>query len=133
MRNPLRRLIEHIAVDIEGLADSSGWIDEYIDTDEDSINTLFLPGDQFIIRGHKIKLAGDDPGVGVFFVPTDPSEPAVRASRIARNTASEIIGVAVDSGYAYNKIEIRTQFSGSGSTGLKTPRVITSSFVLEQA
>jgi hypothetical protein len=73
------------------------------------------------------------PGVGVFFVPVDDPSKAVKVSRVAENTPSKITGIAVDTGYAYNRIEIRTQFAGSGANFLKTPRTITSNFVLEHA
>ena len=132
-RPKLRRLVEHIAVDIEGIADASGWIDEFIDTDEDSINTLYVPGDQFVLHGHKIKLAGDDPAVGVFFVPVDDPSKAVKVTRIAENTSSKIIGIAPATGEAHNRIEVRTQYSGSGVTLLRAVRTIAGSFVLEES
>ena len=129
----LRRLAELIGVEIEGIADPSGWIDEFHDTDEDSINTLYIPGDQFVIHGHKIKIAGDDPGVGLFFVPVNDPSKAVKVTRIAENTPSKIIGIAPQTEHLHNRIEIRTQFSGSGVTFLKSIRTITSGFVLEES
>jgi hypothetical protein len=128
----LRRLIEHIGVDIEGVADAAGWIDEFIDTDENAVNTHYKPDNQFVLHGHKIKIAGDDPGVGVYFVPVDDPTSYIKVRRIAENSPAKIIGIAPMTGFARNRIEIRTQFSGGGSV-LKSPRVITSPFVLEQA
>jgi len=128
----LRRLIEHIVIDIEGLANTTGWIDEFIDTDEDSSNTLYSPGDQFVLRGSKIKLAGDDPGVGVFFVSVDDPSKAVKVTRIAQNTSSAIIGIAPQVNNVRNRIEVRTQYNGTTNSFLKKPRVITSTFVLEE-
>ena len=124
-RPDLRRIIQHIVIDTDGLADVTGWIDEFIDTDEHSVNTLYVPGDQFILLGNKIKVAGNDPDVGVFFVPVDDPAHAVKVTRIAENTASKIIGIAPKTENIQNRIEIRTQFSGSTTTPLKTPRVIT--------
>jgi len=129
----LRRLIEHIAVDIEGIADTGGYIDEFIDAEEDSINAHYIPGNQFIIHGHKIKAAGDDPSVGVYFVPVNDPSKTMKATRIAENTPTKIIGVAPGTGSSPVRIEIRTQFSGSGSAFLKTVRTITSGFTLEEA
>jgi len=133
IRSGLRKLIDKISVDITGLADTSGWIDQFVDTDENSVNTLYTEGDQFVIHGHKIKVAGDDPGVGLYFVPVDDPSKAVKVSRIAKNTPSEIIGIAPKTEWVENRIEIRTQFTGSGSKLLKAPRIITSSFILEEA
>ena len=128
----LRRLIEHIAVDIEGIADTSGYIDEFIDAEEYSINSHYLPGNQFIIHGHKIKAIGDDPSVGVYFVPVNDPSKTMKATRIAENTSTKIIGVAPGTGSSPVRIEVRTQFEGSTSKFLKNVRTITSGFVLEE-
>jgi hypothetical protein len=132
-RSPLHRLIEHIEVIIEGLADPAGWIDEYIDVEGDSTNTVYVPGSQFVIHGHKIKVAGDAPGVGVFFVPIDEPSRAVKVKNLAENAPSKIIGVAPQTEHMHNRIEIRTQFTGSNNVFLKSPRIITSGFILEEA
>ena len=129
-RSPLHRLVEHIAIDIEGIADGSGYIDEFIDIDKNLSNSVFLPGDQFSILGHKIKIAGDET-CGVYFVPVDDLSQAVKTTGIAENTPSRIIGIAPKTDFQQNKLEIRTQYSGSGNTFLKTARVITSSFTIE--
>jgi len=128
----LRRLIEHIAVDIEGLADTSGYIDEFIDVEEDSINTHYLPGNQFIIHGHKIKAVGDDPSVGVYFVPVNDPSKTKKATRIAENTSTKIIGIAPGTGSSPVRIEIHTQFEGSATRFLKNVRIITSGFTVEE-
>jgi hypothetical protein len=129
----LRLLAENIAVVIEGIADCTGWIDEFIDIDENSVNTLYAPGSQFIIHGHKIKVQGDDPACGVYFVPIDDPSQEARVTRIAVNTPTRIVGIAPQTRHARNRIEIRTQFTGSGSTSLKAARAITSSFIVEEA
>ena len=129
----LRRLVEHIGVDIEGIADTSGYIDEFIDAEEEAINTHYLPGNQFILHGHKIKKAGDDPAVGLYFVPLNDPSKTMKATRIAENSPSKIIGVAPGTGSSPVRIEVRTQFSGSGGTLLKAVRVITSGFTLEES
>ena len=79
-RSKLRKLIENIAVEVDGIADSSGYIDSFIDFEEESTNSLFLPGNQFAVHGHKIKIAGDDPGVGLYFVPVDDPSKAVKVT-----------------------------------------------------
>jgi hypothetical protein len=130
----LRDLRSSIEVILDGYADTQGYIAEFIDVEAEASNTVFFPGDQFIITGHKIKVAGDDPNVGVYIVPVDAPASAVKVKRIAENTGSKIIGIIPEStGSLLNRVEIRTQFSGSGSTTLKAPRVITSSFTLEES
>ena len=132
-RAKLHRLARAIEVEVEGIADSSGYIDTFIDYEEDSTNSVFIPGNQFAIHGDKIKIAGNAPGIGVFFVPVDDPSKAVRMTRIAENKPSKITGIAPNTGYSRNRIEIRTQFAGSGSILLKAPRTITSAFIIEEA
>jgi len=128
----LRDLRDNIEVIIDGIADTQGYIAEFFDVDEDATNTVIVPGDQFVMTGHKIKVAGDDPAVGVYIVPVENAAAAKKVKRIAENTSSKIIGIVPEStGHFLNRVEIRTQFSG-GSFSLKTPRIITSSFIIEE-
>jgi hypothetical protein len=62
----LRRLVKHIAIEVEGLADCNAYIDEFTDTDEKSTNKWFLPDNVFVLAGNLIKLAGDNPALGCF-------------------------------------------------------------------
>jgi hypothetical protein len=129
--HPLRNLVKHIAVDITGVADGSAFIDEFIDRDEDTVNGTFTAGNMFCINGNKIKLAGDDPSCGVFFVPVDDPSQAVKVTRIGENSGSTITGIAPDTHHQYNRVEIRTQYSGSTTTFLKSPRSVVSDFIIE--
>ena len=83
--------------------------------------------------GNKIKVAGDDPSCGVYFVPEDDPSRAVKVSRIGENSASMITGISPDTEHWKNRIIIRTQYSGSKSVFLKSPRVIQSDFIVETA
>jgi len=121
-----------VEVEIEGVADVNGYIDEYTDEDGKQTNAVFVSGGMFTIRGHKIKLEGDDPAVGLFFIPDGDPSKAVKAVRIAENFGTKITGVAPAVLGGKVKVEIRTQFSGSGPHILKSPRVITSGFELTQ-
>jgi hypothetical protein len=129
----LRDIKEHIAVEILGVADVNAFIDQFIDRDAVSVNDLFVKDDMFCITGAKIKVAGNDPACGVYFVPVDDPDAAVRVTRIGENTSTKITGIAPATGYEKNKIEIRTQYTGSSVSFLKTPRTITSRFVLSEA
>jgi hypothetical protein len=129
----LRSRRDHIAVEIAGVADASAFIDQYIDRDENSANGIFVKDNMFCITGAKIKVAGTDPSCGVYFVPVDNPGDAVKVTRIGENSGTMITGIAPTTGYEKNKIEIRTQYTGSNVTFLKTPRTITSNFVLSEA
>jgi hypothetical protein len=52
---------------------------------------------------------------------------------LAENSTSRIIGIAPQTGHQFNKVEVRTQFAGSGNVFLKTMRIITGDFTLEEA
>jgi hypothetical protein len=130
-QKPLRELSRTISVEVLGIADTSGYIDEFIDYDENAINTLYVPGSQFAIHGHKIKVDGNQPDIGVFFVPVDDPTKAVKVERIAENTPSKITGIAPQTKHQRNRIEIRTQFTAS-TDYLKSVRTIASGFILEE-
>jgi hypothetical protein len=132
-RAKLRKLARNIMVDILGIADTNGYIDTFTDFEEDAVNTICVPGDQFAIHGSKIKVEGDDPGVGAYLVPVDNPSGAVKITRIAQNNPSMITGIAPQTGHQFNRIEIRTQYTNASGRYLKTPRIITSTFTLEEA
>ena len=129
----MRDLRQFIEVIIDGHIEDPAWISEFTDMEEESTNSFFMVGNVFSITGHRIKLEGPDPSIGVYLVPVLDPTAKVKVARIVENSASKILGVAPGSGFAQNRIEIRTQYSGSGSAHLKNVRIITSPFVLEQA
>jgi hypothetical protein len=65
-------------------------------------------------------------------VSADDPDKAVKVQRIGENTASMVTGITPIVPFPRSLIEIRTQFTGSKNTLLKTPRIITSKFVLER-
>jgi len=132
-QSPLRRLVNHIEICVEGLAGAFGWIDSFEDVEADSINAFFVPGNQFILHGSKIKIAGDDPACGLYFVPVEDPSKAVKVTRIAENYPSRIVGIAPKTNYLYNKIEVRTQYANSSAKFLKNVRVISSGFEVEES
>jgi len=127
----LRRLVKDIDVEIAGVTDANAFIYEFTDTEEDSSNGFFVPGNFFSISGKKIKIAGDDPSCGVYFVPVEDPSKAVKLGRLAENAHTRIIGISPDTGHALNRIEIRTQYTGAIGKLLKQPRIIVSDFTVE--
>ncbi|MDR0410798.1 MAG: DUF4469 domain-containing protein [Treponema sp.] len=133
-RAPLRTLAEHVVVEVEGVADASGYIDEFIDVSTGSVNEALTPGGQFSIAGHKVKVAGNDSGVGIYFVSASDTNRREKVSgHLAENAANKLIGMipALEAGDW--KVEVETQFTGSSNTFLKAPRVIEGSFTLTVA
>jgi len=132
-RSKLKKLTNEIDVVVEGLADTSGCIDEFVDVEEEAVNSIFVPGDLFIITGWLLKIAGSDPACGVYLSPVDNPLAEVKIVRLAENTSTKIIGICPQTGYQRNRIVVRTQYSGSLTKHLKNMRVITSDFVIEEA
>jgi hypothetical protein len=131
--SPLRKIKELISVEILGVADTNAFIDQFIDRGENSVNGIFIGGNMFCITGTKIKIAGDDNTCGLYFVPVDDPASSVKVKLIGENTGTMVTGIAPTTGYEKNRLEIRTQFTGSNVNFLKTPRTITSNFVLSEA
>jgi len=125
------KLVHTVHIEIEGFGGTAGCIDQYHDEEMGDEHHMFVPGNMFVLNGQKIKIAGDDPAVGLYFVPVDDPSKAVKVTRIMENHPHKIIGIAPATQHQNNKLEIRTQFAGS-ATLLKTPRVITSAFTLEE-
>jgi hypothetical protein len=124
-RAVLRALAKHIMVEVEGLADVQGYIDEFIDITTEAVNETLTLGGMFSVTGHKIKIAGDKPTVGIYFVSVADTEQRVRVEgRLAENAASKLIGVipaSLETG-TYT-LEVVTQYAHGGAL-LKEPRTI---------
>jgi hypothetical protein len=128
----LRDLREQIDVIIDGYADANAYIAEFVDTEEDFINTQFVIGNMFTITGHNIKIVGNDPKCGVYFVPVNAPQDRLKVDRIGENTAGRVTGIVPNVGHTENRVEIVTMYSGSGPHILKAPRTLTSPFILSQ-
>jgi hypothetical protein len=129
---PLQKLVEHIAVEISGVAGTNAFINQFIDRDDETINETYTADHMFCITGTKIKVAGDNPDCGVYFVSADDPTQAVKVNRIGENTGTMITGIAPLTDHVKNRIEIRTQYTGSNISFLKTPRTIASTFVISR-
>jgi hypothetical protein len=121
---PLRDIIPHIEVMIEGVHDGSGFLAEFTDVTTEAVNETATPGGMFVLAGHKIKMAGTHADCGVYFV--DAANPAQRekvTGNLAENTAGKIIGKIPALAAGKWKIEVVTQYGG-GSNLLKESRTI---------
>jgi len=125
----LRDLAMNIEVEVEGIAETSSYIDQFVDLEEDMTNSLIVAGHGFSVHGHNIKIEGDDP-CGMYFVPVDDPAQKVQVERILENTPSKITAIAPYINNSVFRVEIVTQ-SAQGKTLLKTPRTIISPFTIE--
>jgi hypothetical protein len=121
----LRKGLSNIAVEMKGLGDSSITINEVQDIKTGSVNDLLTPNRNLRIKGFKLKLAGENPAVGVYFINQTTSERIkVEASEIVNNNPAEliiIIPILVAGTYS---LEVTSQFAGGGFN-LKEPRTST--------
>jgi len=120
----LRAEIPNIEVNILGIADSSAVILQVTDVKSGSVNDLLTPGRNLKIAGSKIKVTGEDPSVGVFFVnAVTQARTKVDASDIVTNNPSEVMVVIPELAAGTYAIELLTQYLGSQT--LKEPRTAT--------
>jgi hypothetical protein len=118
----LRNLAEQIAIEVEGRAEVSGYIDEFIHISSEAVNGTATPGGMFSIAGHKIKVDGDKSDVGSISCRCRILRSRCKfTGPLAENTSSKVIGLipALDPGLY--QLEIRTQYSPGGFF-LKEPR-----------
>ena len=136
MRDKQRRAIKKISVDILGVASTEGYIDEFTDASTGTVNDVIHGSESFIITGDRIKVVDDgvNTDCGVFLELLDTSDAGRRikvAKRLIENTPSKIIGtVPMLIAPSRYRVVIVTQYTGSGSTFLKTPKTLTSGFEL---
>jgi hypothetical protein len=118
----LRKELDSIEVNITGVGESSIAVAEVTDVKTGSVNDLLTPNRNLKIRGYKLKLVGDHPEVGVYFVNEATAERTkVDATDVVTNNPSELIIVIPALAAGIYTLEVSSQFSGS-STPLKEVR-----------
>lgn len=87
-----------------------------------SVGELLTPGKNLIINGIKIKLIGDDPAIGVYFINESTGERTkVESNEMAVNQNNKLIIVIPPLQAGDYRLEVVTQYSGGG-TPLTEPR-----------
>jgi hypothetical protein len=126
----LRKGLDEIEVQINGVAKEANLIARFYDLISETENEFISPKGQFIIEGARIKIAGDDPECGLYFVSLHYPDKVEKISpkQLAVNTPSKLVGVFrpdfdVLGGEEW-KVVVKTQFGGSNSKLLKEPRSI---------
>ena len=121
----LRKEIDEVEVEITGVGEAGLQIIEVVDFKTGSVNDRITPDRSLRIRGEKLKLAGENPNVGVYFVNEATGELIkVDADEIVDNKPSELVVVVprLEAGLYF--VQVTTQFS-SGNIPLKEPRTVT--------
>jgi hypothetical protein len=117
----LRKELGNVAVTITGVADTSAFIAQATNVKTGSINDLLTVGRNLRISGSKIKIAGDNPANGVWFVNQDTQERTrVDDTDVATNNPAELMIIIPELTAGTYTLEVTTQYSGSNI--LKEPR-----------
>ena len=117
----LRKELGAVTVNITGVADSMAYIAQVTDIKTGSVNDLITVGRNLRITGSKIKIAGNNPTNGIYFVDNVTNESIkVDATDIVTNNPSELIIVIPPLTLGEYRLEVVTQFTNS--TLLKEPR-----------
>jgi hypothetical protein len=117
----LRKELVNISVEITGVSDSSITVAQVTDVKTGSVNNLLTPNRNLKIKGYKLKLAGENPDVGVCFINQATSERSkVAADDIVTNSPSELVIVTPELAPGTYTLEVTSQFTNSNL--LKDPR-----------
>jgi hypothetical protein len=117
----LRKELETVTVEILGAAETGIVIAQVLDVKTGSVNDQLTPNYALKINGHKLKIAGSDPAIGVCFIGEDGSREQVDPTDIVINNPSELIVMIPNLRPMTYQVEITTQFTG-GVQLLKNPR-----------
>jgi len=125
----LRKEIQNIEVDILGVADTGITITQVTDMKTGSVNDKLTANRNLKIKGYKLKLAGDNATVGVYFVnQTTGERTKVDADEVVTNNPSELMIVTPALASGTYTLEVASQFTNSSL--LKDPRTATFDKVL---
>jgi hypothetical protein len=98
----------------------SGGVSHSRRTPKGSVNDLITPGGTLKIKGGKLKIAGDDPQIGVWFESETGEAELVAPRDLIVNNPSDLIVQIPPLAAGRYQLAIRSQFSGA--TLLKEPR-----------
>jgi len=107
----LRKELQSVSVEILGVADASLSIAQVVDVRTGSVNDLLTPNRNLKITGYKLKIAGENPLNGVYFVnQTTQVRTKVDTADIVTNNPSELIILIPTLEAGQYKLEVVTQY-----------------------
>jgi hypothetical protein len=129
-REPMQRLGESITIGVEDGNMRDARIDRFMDIGTGAVNSTLKPGSQFILYGYKIRIKGDNPQCGVYFVSTKDEARRYRVKcECAVNTNSKIVSLVPALPPGEYRIAVLTQYT-IGGKNLKNPKTIESGFTV---
>ncbi|MDR0427715.1 MAG: DUF4469 domain-containing protein [Dysgonamonadaceae bacterium] len=120
----LRKELSTVTVEVLGLAEVGAVIAQVVDMKTGSVDDLLTPNGNLKITGQKIKVVGDEPGVGILFRSMEDPDATytVDPLDIVINNPSELMIVLPYLPPDSYKLEITTQYSGNKRQLLNQPR-----------
>ncbi|MDR1454768.1 MAG: DUF4469 domain-containing protein [Tannerella sp.] len=127
----LRESLKSIDVEVLGMAKIPNVINAVTDVFTGQENISLTPGGMAHVTGHKIKIAGSDPTVGLKLrLRPDSTEWVIPETSIGINNPSRITFIIpTDLSAGDYSLSIVTQYTGGGTT-LKKPRTLTLEYSL---
>jgi hypothetical protein len=124
--------LKTVPVKVLGMAPDRAAIAEVIDVASGKVNELLTPGGMVHVKGARIKIGGDKPGIGLFLTNQDTQAVTqIPASAIGLNDPSKIMFVAPADLAAGNYLmSVVTQMGSNRSQLLNEPRTITFNHIL---
>lgn len=131
----LRQAIADTTVDVLGLRPTKFYIGNGMDAETRATDFSATAGCNYTLYGKNIKLAGDDPTVGITLTDADGTETRIEMNKVALNEASRII-FFIPAGLEDGEytLTVTTQYKGAGDLDLlKTPRTTSQSLYIGTA
>ncbi|MFT4071714.1 MAG: DUF4469 domain-containing protein [Dysgonamonadaceae bacterium] len=127
----LRSQVSKVTVNLRGMASSGTFVNSVMDVTSGEENARLTPGGAVNLIGTKMKIAGDNPEIGIHLInENDNSVTLIPTNAIATNSPSKITFVVPATLPAGDyKLRLTTQFSNT-STLLKEPRTYTLDYIL---
>ena len=117
---PFKQGLEHIRTERIHATPHAPLIEEVTDITSGKTDSTITPGGMVNVSGENLKVEGDDTSVGVYFVDSSKTEHKVTGG-MADNIPSRLIFIVPALSAGTYTLEIRTQYSGGGTT-VKKPR-----------
>ena len=113
---------------------AKSYISSVTDISTNSVNDSLTPGKSIRISGRRLKIYGEDPSCGIYFVPEKSTTSTIKVdlSELVVNSPSQIITVVPKLSKGKWSLRLITQFS-RGKIPLKSPQSLTFEKVLTVA
>lgn len=123
----VKKAIEQVKLTKVDSVQTDPVINSFIDIATQSKNDKLSKNSLFEVHGKRLKIAGEDPGIGLFFVAEDGTE--TKVSLIAENGQKKLIGQSPDLPAGKYRVRVKTQ-STFGAYTTKGIKETTSNFSL---